>query len=160
MPEPKTKVVEIGLVAMTRLEWGATVQIPEDLSDDDRQALLEKFYDVIDGGEYTSDTDYWEKGSQSIEDYELMSQEIPDYYVDDQLNIYDTAMGVMAAHYELTAEDLDDLVHDAVSHYGANVNNSGIAGQIEFLSKQLGEEEALKLIQAKGEHLKQSTQDA
>jgi len=160
MTEPKTKVVQIELAVITRLEWGAVVQIPEGLDENDRQALLEKFYGKIGSGRYTTDNDYWEEGLRSIEDTDLVENQIPNFYVDEHLNIYETKLDFMAAHYELASEDLDDLVHDAVLHYGANVNNSGIAGQIDFLATQLGKEEALKLIQAKGECLKQSTQDS
>lgn len=159
--EPKTKVVDIELAALTRLDWGAVVQIPAGLSDDDRQTLLEKFYDQIDGGEYTSDNDYWEKGLQSIEDIDLrVEYSFPDFYVDEHLNIYESELDCAAAQCGLTNDDLDDLVHDTVSHYGSDVNNSGIAGQLAFLAKQLGEEAALKLIRATGERLKQSTQDS
>ena len=33
----------------------------------------------------------------------------------------------------VTGEDLDELVHDAASRIGSEVNNSGLAGQLRFL---------------------------
>ena len=46
----------------------------------------------------------------------------------------------------LQAEDLDELVHELTSNIAADVNNSGMDGQIRYLVDQMGVETATKQI--------------
>ena len=84
--QPKTKLVNIELAGLTRVCWGATVEVPADISKDDLDLLVEKFYDQTDGGEFHDDPEYWEKGECYWgEVYE--DQETPTFRVDEDLEI-------------------------------------------------------------------------
>ena len=56
----ETKLVQVNLAALTRVEWSALVRVPRGV---DLQEVTDRFYDYLDGGEYTSDPEYWEKGN-------------------------------------------------------------------------------------------------
>lgn len=53
------KLVRVNLAAITHVEWSATVRVPDGC---DLDELVRQFYDEIDGGEYTDDPDFREKG--------------------------------------------------------------------------------------------------
>jgi hypothetical protein len=57
----ETKLVQVNLAALTRVEWSALVRVPVEIVD--LQEVTDRFYDYLDGGEFTSDPDFWEKGS-------------------------------------------------------------------------------------------------
>lgn len=59
---PATKLIRINLGALTRVEWSAVVQVPADATNDELDQLVERFYEDIDGGDFTDDTDFWDKG--------------------------------------------------------------------------------------------------
>lgn len=54
--------VRINLAAITRMEYSEEIEVPDDTTDAKLDDLLEERYDKVDGGEYTDDNDYWEKG--------------------------------------------------------------------------------------------------
>ena len=56
----ETKLVQVNLAALTRVEWSALVRVPGGV---DLQEVTDRFYDYLDGGEFTSDPEYWEKGN-------------------------------------------------------------------------------------------------
>lgn len=60
---PETKLVRIKLSALTRVEYSEVIEVPIDMSDDELQDLADRRYDEVDGGDFYSDPDYWEKGS-------------------------------------------------------------------------------------------------
>jgi hypothetical protein len=60
--KPKTKLVEIELAALTRVCWAATVEVPEDFTDEELSLVVDAMYTEIDGGEYHDDIEFWDKG--------------------------------------------------------------------------------------------------
>lgn len=60
--KPNTKIVRVNLSALTRAEWSALVEIPADAPEDRIDELADRFYDGIDGSEFTPDPEFWEKG--------------------------------------------------------------------------------------------------
>lgn len=58
-----TRLVEIRLAALTRVEYTEVLEVPADMTPDELQELVDKRYDDVDGGLYTDDTEYWEQGS-------------------------------------------------------------------------------------------------
>jgi len=62
----ETKLVQVNLAALTRVEWSALVRVPGGV---DLQEVTDRFYDYLDGGEFTSDPDFWEKGSCWADDH-------------------------------------------------------------------------------------------
>ena len=66
-----TKHVTIHLAAMTRVTYTEVMEVPADTTDDDLDELVKRRYEVVDGGKFTSDPDYWERGTcyhESAED--------------------------------------------------------------------------------------------
>ncbi len=69
MSEPYTppegmKLVRARLGALTRVEWTGLVLVPAHLTEADVNEIVEEqLYDAVDGGEYSGDPHYWEKGS-------------------------------------------------------------------------------------------------
>ena len=55
--------VTIHLAALVRLEYAETIEVPDDASDADLDALVEMKYDSVDGGEYRDDAEYWEQAT-------------------------------------------------------------------------------------------------
>jgi hypothetical protein len=54
----------------------------------------------------------------------------------------------LAAHLQLSSEDLDDAVHDAAGEHAAALNSEGLDGQIEYLVARLGPTDAQAAIEA------------
>jgi hypothetical protein len=72
----KTRRMHVNLAAITRMTYAVTVDVPEDMDDDD---ALRWFVDNVDGGDYEQDNDYWENGHCYIErDIKEVVQEIKD----------------------------------------------------------------------------------
>lgn len=57
-----TKVVEIHLSALTRVEYTEALEVPEDITAEELEELVNQRYDEVDGAQYTEDMEYWEKG--------------------------------------------------------------------------------------------------
>lgn len=67
MPEAATtKKVRITLAALTRVEYTEVLEVPADMSDEDLEALVDKRYDDVDGGNFVDDPDYWVRGECSF----------------------------------------------------------------------------------------------
>lgn len=62
-PEAKTKKIQVNLVALTRLEWSAVVEVPADFAGLALRQLVDDFYELIDGSDYRDYSDYWERGA-------------------------------------------------------------------------------------------------
>lgn len=61
--KPATKLVEVRLSALTRVEYMEVVEVPADISDDELNDLVNTRYSNVDGGEFQPDPEYWERGS-------------------------------------------------------------------------------------------------
>lgn len=62
----KTKKVQIKLVAITRQEYCEEVDVPIEFDNSDLNDLANETYSVCDGGEFSEDQEYWEKGGCSV----------------------------------------------------------------------------------------------
>lgn len=58
-----TKLVEVHLSALTRVEYMEVIEVPADITQDELNALVNQRYRDVDGGEFTSDPEYWERGT-------------------------------------------------------------------------------------------------
>lgn len=67
---PATKPMRIKLSARTRVEYNEVIQVPADISQQELQTLLDMRYDQVDGGDYTDDQEYWERGDCEAVDVE------------------------------------------------------------------------------------------
>lgn len=65
--KPETKRIRIMLGAMTRAEWSALVEVPKNMKRDELTDLVARFYDDIDGTEFTDDNEFWDKGECTYE---------------------------------------------------------------------------------------------
>lgn len=61
-PRSGTKRIRINLAALTRVEWSAVVEVPASYGEARCDDLVRDFYDRIDGGEFVSAHEYWERG--------------------------------------------------------------------------------------------------
>ncbi len=63
------KRVRISLSALTRVEFTRELEVNSSIADDPEalQELANRIYEDTDGGEYTDDPHYWEKGSVQAE---------------------------------------------------------------------------------------------
>lgn len=61
-PKPDTKLVEIRLAALTRVEYSELAEVPASMTGDELDDLLDERYEAVDGGAFYRDPDYWEKG--------------------------------------------------------------------------------------------------
>jgi hypothetical protein len=59
------KKVTIHLAALTRVFCDIELEVKDDITDDELDALVDKVYDETDGGEYQDDHDFWEQGDCS-----------------------------------------------------------------------------------------------
>jgi len=57
-----TKLVEIRLAALLRVEHTEVIEVPADITEGELQQLVNDRYDKVDGGEYVDDPDYRERG--------------------------------------------------------------------------------------------------
>jgi len=60
---PATKLVEVRLSALTRVEYVEVVEVPADITQEELDDLVNKRYEQVDGGDYVSDPDYWKRGT-------------------------------------------------------------------------------------------------
>lgn len=58
-----TKLVEVRLSALTRVEYMEVVEVPANISQAELDDLVNARYRQVDGGEFTSDPEYWERGA-------------------------------------------------------------------------------------------------
>ena len=58
----ETKTVTVTLAGLTRLEYSEDVKVPVEFDGSMLEALTDKAYEDVDGGDYFDDPDYWEKG--------------------------------------------------------------------------------------------------
>lgn len=61
--KPASKLVEVRLSALTRVEYMEVVEVPADITDDELDDLVCARYDAVDGGEFQLDPEYWERGT-------------------------------------------------------------------------------------------------
>ena len=60
---PATKLVEVRLSAYTRVEYMEVVEVPANITQAELDDLVNARYRQVDGGEFTSDPEYWERGT-------------------------------------------------------------------------------------------------
>ena len=60
---PATKLVEVRLSAHTRVEYMEVVEVPVNITQAELDTLVNTRYRQVDGGEFTSDPEYWERGT-------------------------------------------------------------------------------------------------
>jgi len=87
----ETRVVRVNLGALTRKEWSGLVRVPVEVVD--LWEVADRVYDYLDGSEFTTDLDYWEKG---------------DCYTDDNVTDKDVDDGPifqMDEDYQITKEE-------------------------------------------------------
>lgn len=60
---PATKLVEVRLSALTRVEYMEVVEVPANITQAELDDLVNARYHQVDGGEFTSDPEYWERGT-------------------------------------------------------------------------------------------------
>jgi hypothetical protein len=60
--KPATKLVEVYLSGLTRVQYSEVVEVPADITDDELNRLVDMRYQAVDGGEFVSDARYWERG--------------------------------------------------------------------------------------------------
>lgn len=60
---PATKLVEVRLSALTRVEYMEVVEVPANITQAELDDLVNARYRQVDGGEFTSDPEYWERGT-------------------------------------------------------------------------------------------------
>lgn len=58
-----TKLVEVRLAALTRVEYMEVVEVPANITQDELNALVNERYQNVDGGDFTEDSGYWERGT-------------------------------------------------------------------------------------------------
>lgn len=68
---PATKLVEVRLSALTRVEYTEVVEVPANITQDELNALVNDRYRQVDGGEYASDPEFWERGTCYAVDSEM-----------------------------------------------------------------------------------------
>jgi hypothetical protein len=54
--------VTIHLAALTRLYYDEEIEVPDKATDADLDKLVSDKYDEVDGGDYSEDLDWWERG--------------------------------------------------------------------------------------------------
>ena len=79
------KLVQINLAALTRVEYSAVVEVPDDI---DLDCVVEQFYDHTDGGEFWPDHEYWERGTCSHDEVTMRDPaDPPDFRIDENYDI-------------------------------------------------------------------------
>ncbi len=63
-----TKLVQVHLAALTRVEYMEVVEVPADITAEELDDLVRRRYDKVDGGLYSDDPHYWEKGECFAQD--------------------------------------------------------------------------------------------
>ena len=65
------KTIRINLSALTRQEFSAEVEVPEEFTHEDCLALVRMADDSVDGDQYREDVEYWERGDSY---YQMVTQ--------------------------------------------------------------------------------------
>jgi hypothetical protein len=68
---PATKLVEVRLSALTRVEYMEVVEVPANITQAELDDLVSARYRQVDGGEFTSDPEYWERGTCEAVDSDM-----------------------------------------------------------------------------------------
>lgn len=66
-----TKLVEVRLSALTRVEYMEVVEVPANITQAELDDLVNARYRQVDGGEFTSDPEYWERGTCEAVDSDM-----------------------------------------------------------------------------------------
>lgn len=66
-----TKLVEVRLSALTRQEYMEVVEVPVDITLIELNNLVQKRYQAVDGGKFTSDPEYWEQSTCEAVDSDM-----------------------------------------------------------------------------------------
>ena len=61
--KPALKLIEVKLSALTRVEYTEIVEVPANITEDELNELVNERYRNVDGGEFTKDPEYWERGT-------------------------------------------------------------------------------------------------
>lgn len=69
-----TKMVEVRMSALIRVEHTEVVEVPDNITAEELQHLVNDRYRKVDGGTYVQDTDYWERGTCYATDAEQGAQ--------------------------------------------------------------------------------------
>lgn len=67
MGSAPSKLMRIRLSGLVRMEYVELVEVPADTSEDELDELVNRRYSDVDGGQFTLDTDYWERGECTAE---------------------------------------------------------------------------------------------
>lgn len=68
---PATKLVEVRLSALTRVEYMEVVEVPANITQAELDDLVNARYRQVDGGEFTIDPEYWERGTCEAVDSDM-----------------------------------------------------------------------------------------
>ena len=63
MSQTNTRMVNVTLAAMTRVEYSAVVCVPDDATEEEIQELVNAMYARTDGSDFVDDPEYWERGN-------------------------------------------------------------------------------------------------
>ena len=66
-----TKLVEVRLSALTQVEYMEVVEVPANITQAEIDDLVNTRYRQVDGGDYTSDPEYWVRGACEVVDSEM-----------------------------------------------------------------------------------------
>lgn len=113
MEKYSTKLVEVRLSALTRVEYMEVVEVPADITPRQLNDLVNKRYEAVDGGEFVSDPDFWERGTCYAVDSD-MPEATPSLRVvidsDDELDVVSASATKLDCYVHVTgdATDADD----------------------------------------------------
>ena len=82
----ETKLVQVNLAALTRVEWSALVRVPRGV---DLQEVTDRFYDYLDGGEFNEDPEFWDRGNCWADEHITLreSNDKPSFSMDEDYQI-------------------------------------------------------------------------
>lgn len=66
-----TKLVEVRLAALTRVEYMEVVEVPVNITQAELDELVNARYSQVDGGEFTNDPDYWQRATCEAVDSDM-----------------------------------------------------------------------------------------
>lgn len=55
-------IITVHLAALTRVEYSEDIEVPDDITLEELDDVVQETWDKIDGGDFSEDPDYWEKG--------------------------------------------------------------------------------------------------
>lgn len=65
-PAAATKLVEVRLSALTRVEYSEIIEVPVDTQPRQLSTLVDERYDQVDGGDYKDDPEYWVRATCEV----------------------------------------------------------------------------------------------